>query len=229
MNEFVEQRLIFSRSFCFVRKIKHKNSGKIFAIKKLLLNGDEYKKALIELNLLKKLKSRYVVELVDSWIEDFSESQTFSGVISSHPIFKPRNTLLLHIQMEYCFQNLNDVIKHLSNEMKENDSKVTTTMCYYICCELLIEIVECLNYLHERNVIHRNLKPPNILITEGLNGRFVKLTDFGLSLFNEQNMSLETLDYKAPEVIRYKKYDIKADMYSLGIIIEELFFLKNDL
>ncbi len=58
-------------------------------------------------------------------------------------------------------------------------------MCYYICCELFIEIIECVHFLHERNVIHRGLKPANILITNGINGRFVKLGDFCISMNHE--------------------------------------------
>jgi 3-phosphoinositide dependent protein kinase-1 len=51
----------------------------------------------------------------------------------------------------------------------------------------LAELIECVNYLHVRNIIHRDLKPMNILITDGINGRFVKLEDFGLSAIHEFN------------------------------------------
>jgi serine/threonine-protein kinase len=80
--------------------------------------------------------------------------------------------------MEFCCQTLNEIIKLLTNKMIK-------TLCYYICCELFIEIMECVNYLHGRNAIHRDLKPANILITDGINGRFIKLADFGLSVIHE--------------------------------------------
>jgi serine/threonine protein kinase len=112
--------------------------------------------------------------------------------------------------------------------MKENGSQNMKTLCYYICCELLTEIIECVDYLHGRNVIHRDLKPANILITNGINGRFVKLGDFGLSVIHERNDQSHTQDsgtlkYMAPEVNDSRKYDMEADIFSLGKIVEELF------
>jgi serine/threonine protein kinase len=82
----------------------------------------------------------------------------------------------------------------LNNERKNSD--MMKTLYYYICCELFTEIIECVNYLHGRNVIYRDLKPANISITDGINGRL--------------------------------KYDIKADIYSLGKIVENLFFFIDN-
>jgi serine/threonine protein kinase len=215
----------------------HKNSSNLYAIKKIPLNREEVEKAFKELNLMKGLKSLYIVECIDSWIEeDTSEFKPQSSlkISSSHPILDPKNTFLLYIQMEFCCETLNEVIKHLSNELMENNSEIMKTLYYYICCELLTEIIECLNYLHERNITHTNLKPSNILISDGKNGRFVKLSDSGLSVIhelytNESTRCAERLKYRAPEVIKTKVFDSKADIYSLGIIIQELFFSENDL
>jgi serine/threonine protein kinase len=191
---------------------------------------------------MKKLKSRFVVDYIDSWIElKKIEENTFefkpqssSDISYSHPIFDPNKTVLLHIQMEFCCQTLNKVMEQLSNKMKENDSQMMKTLCYYICCELFTEIIECVDYLHRTKIIHRDLKPANILLTDGVNGRFVKLADFGLSVFHEfmdqsHTQASGTIKYMAPEVIKSRKYDTKADIYSLGIIVENLFFFTDDL
>ena len=94
VNEFSEQNLISSGSFGFVSKVMHKNSRKIYAIKRIALNKEESEKAFKEFNLMKKLKSPYFVEFIDSWIEEnslkiegFMESHLNSGIIPSHPIF----------------------------------------------------------------------------------------------------------------------------------------------
>ncbi|CAK9251864.1 unnamed protein product, partial [Sphagnum jensenii] len=184
-NEFSEQSLISCGGFGIVYEVIHKYSKKIYAIKKIALNEKESEKTFKELNLMNKLKSRYVVKHIDSWIEenhmkieDFTKTHSSSGISYSHPIFDPKKKVLLHIQMEFCCQTLNKVMEQLSNKMKENDSQMMKTLCYFICCELLSEIIECVHYLHRKNVIHRDLKPANILLTEGINGRFVKLGDF---------------------------------------------------
>jgi serine/threonine protein kinase len=189
---------------------------------------------------MKKLKSRYVVEHINSWIEENSSSEvltkTYSstGISSSHPIFDPKNTVLLHIQMEFCCKTLKEIIEDLLNELRENAQQMMKTLCYYICCELFTEIIECVDYLHGRNVIHRDLKPANILITDGINGRFVKLADFGLSVNHEfidqsHTQGPGTPNYKAPEVSNSRKYDIKADIYSLGKIVEGLFLFNSEM
>ncbi len=168
MNEFSEQSLISCGGFGIVYEVIHKYSKKIYAIKKIPLNKTEYDRFYKELNLMTRLKSCYVVEHIDSWIEENSmkvedSKKSFSSGISySHPIFDPKKTVLLHIQMEFCCQTLNKVMKQLSNKMKENDLEMMKTLCYFIYCELLSEIIECVHYLHGNNIIHRDLKPANI-------------------------------------------------------------------
>jgi hypothetical protein len=237
VNEFSEQNLISFGSFGIVSKVMNKNSKKIYAIKRIALKKEESGKAFKELNLMKGLKSRYVVEHIDSWIEEnlieFT-AQLSSNISSSHRILDPKNTVLLHIQMEFCCKTLKEVIEHLLNELRENAQQMIKTLCYFICCELLTEIIECVHFLHIRKIIHRDLKPANILITDGINGRFVKLGDFGLSVnheFDDQSHTEAsgTWKYMAPEVKISRKYDTKADIYSLGIIVEFLFFLNDNL
>ncbi len=239
VDEFSEQNLISFGSFGFVSKVKDKNSGKIYAIKKIALNKVESEKAFKELNLMKGLKSRYVVEHIDSWIEnntlkfeEYSGTDSSSDISLSHPVFDPRKPILLHIQMEFCNQTLTEVMKYLSKLFLVNGSKITQYFCYFISCELLTEIIDCVYYLHERNVIHRDLKPANILVSDGINGRFVKLADFGLSVYHEfinqsHTQASGTPKYMAPEVMRTRSDEKKSDIHSLGIIIDELFLFNS--
>jgi serine/threonine protein kinase len=88
-----------------------------------------------------------------------------------------------------------------------------TPLGYYISSEIFIELLECVNYLHKHNIIHRDLKSSNILITFGNYGRFVKLGDFGLATvhdFEGQSHSkyTETRIFTAPEVMHSKYYSI---------------------
>lgn len=90
------------------------------------------------------------------------------------------------------------------------------------------EVIAALEFLRERNVIHRDLKPDNILISE--NGH-LKLVDFGLSIWGlvDRACSLEetnsvpgTPDYIAPEIILQQYHTYTSDYWSLGCIIYEL-------
>ena len=103
---------------------------------------------------------------------------------------------------------------------------------YFISCELFKELIECLNYLHSREppIIHRDLKPANILISfHPNNNRFLRLCDFGLAKYHDRSYHtpvVGTPDYMAPEVRQGGCYNTKADVFSLGIIAQELFELN---
>lgn len=85
------------------------------------------------------------------------------------------------------------------------------------------EVSRGMNYLHQRKILHRDLKAANLLIDE--HGT-VKIADFGVArlLDTEGVMTAETGTYRwmAPEIIEHKAYDQKADVYSFGIVLWEL-------
>nr|TKS15244.1 mitogen-activated protein kinase kinase kinase 1-like [Populus alba] len=91
------------------------------------------------------------------------------------------------------------------------------------------QILQGLKYLHGCNVIHRDLKCANILVTESGN---IKLADFGLSKFMEDGQSLEhgvgSSYWMAPEVANPKSggYDFRADTWSLGCTVVEMLTRK---
>lgn len=86
------------------------------------------------------------------------------------------------------------------------------------------ELCDTLEYLHRRQLVHRDLKPANILITH--QGQHVKLIDFGLADGDEYEVlkgPAGTLRYMAPEAMRNDGHpDLRADLYSLGVILGEL-------
>jgi serine/threonine protein kinase len=187
-----------------------------------------------EIQIFKKLESDLVVRLEDVWIEDnylkiddYKPDENTSSV-SGLEAFKPNKTLLLHIQMELCLMSLKELIKQLNKELDQKLNEVMTPLGYYISSELFKEILESVDYLHKQKVIHRDLKPNNILITDGMNGRFVKIADFGLATnqeFDGQSHTkyMGTQRFVAPEVMSGRNYDLKVDIYSLGVILQELF------
>ncbi len=134
--------------------------------------------------------------------------------------------------MDLCEKTLKEIREEIHNDFTLMFNNLLTPLGYYITSELLIEILEGVDYLHKLNIIHRNLKPDNILLTDGINGRFVKIADFGLAKVHEMK-KLHTQDrgctkYMAPDVRDGIEYDTKADIYSLGIIIQEIFDISNN-
>jgi serine/threonine protein kinase len=143
-------------------------------------------------------------------------------------VFDYHRPLLLHIQLELCSKTLKEIIKQLNEELNQKQAQPLTPIGYYICSELFREVLESVDYLHKQNIIHRDLKPENILITEGQKGRFVKIADFGLATIHEfegqsHTKYKGTRKYSAPEILNSSRYDTKADVYSLGVVVAELF------
>eukprot|EP00474_Spongospora_subterranea_P005628 CRZ06086.1 hypothetical protein [Spongospora subterranea] len=90
---------------------------------------------------------------------------------------------------------------------------------------IAIELVAALQYLHSHRVIHRDMKPQNILIGAGGS---VKLCDFGFARsLSTHSICMTSIKgtplYMAPELVQEKPYDHTVDLWSLGVILYELF------
>ena len=88
---------------------------------------------------------------------------------------------------------------------------------------VLQQLIAALNYIHSKQVVHRDLKPNNIIITR--NGCHVKLIDFGLAdadFYSELKQPAGTEGYISPEQRVESVTDFRNDIYSLGRIIDAL-------
>ncbi len=89
------------------------------------------------------------------------------------------------------------------------------------------QILSALQYLHEEGVVHRDVKPENILVDE--HGQ-AKILDFGIALFASERRltwagfsnALGTPDYMAPEQIRGRRGDPRTDVYAVGTLLYEM-------
>ena len=90
----------------------------------------------------------------------------------------------------------------------------------------LLQIIAALRYLHSCGIMHRDVKPENIFITE--EDAVVKLGDFGLAKDDTNSgpsnatTQCGTPDYMAPEVLEGRPYEAAADIFSLGAVLYAL-------
>ena len=98
--------------------------------------------------------------------------------------------------------------------------------------DLIIAVLQALDYLHRRNIIHRDLKPANVMVTTTESSgadQQVKVLDFGLSAASSQDvedptdMAAGTLPYMAPELFQGMSASRASDLYAVGIMAFELF------
>jgi len=90
--------------------------------------------------------------------------------------------------------------------------------------DIIAEAAEALDYAHSQGVIHRDVKPGNIML---LKDGHVKVTDFGIakavsSTQTKSGIILGTPNYMSPEQINGKRIDGRSDIFSLGVVFYHL-------
>jgi serine/threonine protein kinase len=153
-------------------------------------------------------------------IESSTEHDAFLLSIPSSPtIYGRRRIASVYLVLEFC------LLGTLGDTMRvSDDGRIPEPNA----SRILAKVMDSLDYLHRKEIVHRDIKPDNILFTE--KGE-VKLADFGISAYCLSQSRRETLigtpHCMAPEVLtvnikkclRSKGYDFKVDSWSLGILM----------
>ncbi|CAN0302075.1 unnamed protein product, partial [Ectocarpus sp. 4 AP-2014] len=98
-----------------------------------------------------------------------------------------------------------------------------------IVLDWFVQTTLALKHIHDRKILHRDLKTQNIFLTRS---RVVKLGDFGIakvlgSTFDLARTAIGTPYYMSPEICQEKRYNHKSDMWSLGCVLYEMTCLRH--
>ncbi|KAI7889779.1 kinase-like domain-containing protein [Mucor mucedo] len=93
----------------------------------------------------------------------------------------------------------------------------------------LKQLANALQFLRSQNLVHRDIKPQNLLLVQPVDNSdlpVLKVADFGFARFLPNTTLADTLCgsplYMGPEILSYKKYDAKADLWSVGAVLYEM-------
>ena len=158
-----------------------------------------------EYHLMQRIKSPFVAKAY----ETFQDDKAFYFV-----------TELLDTDIYKYMQKFHSVSKSQTSKIQNEEIKK--------CLKFLIaSIFQSLEHIHEQKIIHKDIKPQNIMFDKDMQ---VKIIDFGISEDLSQNQRYlrdgGTLGYMAPEVLNKSRYSYQADFFAVGIIMYRLIMGK---
>nr|XP_012627012.1 serine/threonine-protein kinase Nek4 isoform X2 [Microcebus murinus] len=195
-------RVVGRGSYGEVTLVKHRRDGRQYVIKKLNLqkaSSRERRAAEQEAQLLSQLKHPNIVTYKESW-------EGGDG--------------LLYIVMGFCEGG------DLYRKLKEQKGQLLPESQVV---EWFVQIAMALQYLHEKHILHRDLKTQNVFLTRT---NIIKVGDLGIArvLENHYDMAstlIGTPYYMSPELFSNKPYNYKSDVWALGCCVYEMATLKH--
>nr|UXY87890.1 cyclin-dependent kinase-like 2 [Cryptomonas curvata] len=204
MENYRRTEILGQGAYGKVYKGQDLRSGQIVALKRALTTSDEEgipPTTLREISILKTVsESEYIVKLLD-----VVSAKTKSG------------KSILYI----IFQYLDCDLKAFMINKQGKGNGLTTRLAKEFCFQLLLGLKHC----HEQGIMHRDLKPQNLLVENGIK---LKIADFGLSRnfsipIGRYTHEVVTLWYRAPEILLGAKcYSTSIDIWAVGCILSEM-------
>lgn len=185
-------------SFAEVYLVKNTQDNQIYAMKQIILSKipkSEQESALNEVRILASIDHPNIIDFKEVLLDEKDKS--------------------LNIIMEYATDK--DLLSKIKYYKVMSKQIAEDTIWDY-----LIQCIFGLKVLHEKKIIHRDLKSANIFIS----GNIIKIGDFNISKIVKSSFVISsqtgTPYYASPEVWAEKPYDYRTDIWSLGCIIYEL-------
>ncbi|KAG2773531.1 hypothetical protein PC129_g8278 [Phytophthora cactorum] len=203
IGDYVVTSKLGSGSFAVVYKGYHKISKTPVAIKALSLhklNSKLLSNLEMEISIMRQIDHPNVVKLYDI----------------------KKTEKHMYLVLEYCAGG--DLQHYMRRRQQQNGGN--NLLPESVARHFLRELAKGMQCLWQHNLIHRDLKPQNLLLVEDSATSALKIADFGFARQLAATSMAETLCgsplYMAPEILKFQKYDAKADLWSVGTILFEM-------
>jgi serine/threonine-protein kinase len=144
-----------------------------------------------------------------------------------------------HTVTIYDFDQTDDGVLYLAMELVRGESLQDIQRCNGVieperALRILDQVVEALGEAHDKGIVHRDMKPENIMVECRDNEDFVKVLDFGIAkivsgdgtkgapALTAVGQTVGTLEFMSPEQLRGKPLDGRSDVYALGMVAFEM-------
>ncbi|XP_062001846.1 serine/threonine-protein kinase ATG1c-like isoform X1 [Rosa rugosa] len=196
VGDYIVGRQIGSGSFSVVWHARHRAHGTEVAIKEIATG-----------RLNKKLQESLMSEIF------ILKKINHPNIIRLHDIIEVPGKI--NLVLEYCRGG--DLSMYIQRHGKVPEA---------LAKHFMQQLVAGLQMLRDNNLIHRDLKPQNLLLSTNDSNSVLKIADFGFARSLQPRGLAETLCgsplYMAPEIMQLQKYDAKADLWSVGAILFQL-------
>ncbi|EKF27464.1 serine/threonine protein kinase, putative,protein kinase, putative [Trypanosoma cruzi marinkellei] len=203
MEKFTKVRQIGKGNMGACALARNNEDGKCYVIKQIDLRRmgkKERQQSLNEAHLLSSLRHPNIINYVDSFLLKKSD----------------------HLCIVMEFADSGDLSARIKKSYGVNfrESQVL---------DWIIQLVLSLSYVHQRRILHRDIKSQNVFLTSQ---NILKLGDFGIArtlsgTYDQARTFVGTPYYLSPELILERPYDHRSDVWALGVVIYELLALKH--
>lgn len=220
------QKFLGKGSFGSAYRVMRHSDGKVYAVKETdvsLLTTEARQDAINEIRLLASVSHENVIRYYESFLDgnwlciimEYADSGDLSYYIKKAA--SVRHSFPETIIWDYFTQILLGVQVRWAARGRG--------LLQY-CCGPCSPRTHCWQALHDKKILHRDIKPMNIFVGEG---GVVKVGDLGIAKTlkdGDAKTQIGTPLYMAPEIWEHRSYSYEADMWSLGVVLYEMMMLK---